>query len=366
MIFDTITDVVLKISDSCPLHCSYCYERDHLSKGYLKEENINDIINWLKTINLGSELRIKFTGGEPTVNIDGIKYAAKTIKRKIERDIDTKVRFGMTTNGYNIKGLNYLISKQLIDPSLLKISFDGIYTERYGLEPNKIESQLKSLYDKQATVRVALTEENIDHIYETFKRLISYGFKYLEYYYLFDYKKYRETLFRQSAYKQFLLLADLYNDNPNIHILNIDNINENNKSSLCSHLGYLIYIDSHGDLYPCQFFSPDSAFQNKPFKLGNIKSGFNKELVKEFETCINSINLTKDCIECKNNHCFECPAVAIYNNKPRLKYECILKDYERKIYGSLAKHTYNGIHLLNSKGQIFNSLHQYKNTLKEV
>lgn len=350
--FETIPNIVLKVSNTCNLECSYCFESDKLSKNLFTDyKSLYSFI--MDKIPLGKELVIKFTGGEPFLGNKNIKDAVKILS-KIRRYKNLRLSFGVTTNAYYPDLLNYFTDRKLLDSNYCRISWDGIHSSDTRIPRDKENiyntmDNMKKIHSKNILVRIALTKETIDYLPESVEWLFKNGFKHCEYYYIFNYPYYRHTLFRSKAYSIFKKLYDIQlkylntNRIENIWtVLYANNYNKfNNIDILCSHIGNLIYIDGNGDIYPCQFFSEDTPYMNQSFKIGSVYSGFDKDSINKFKNVWEKMSLPYECASCGNKQCFECPAVNLFKNKKRLMYECKLRDYERIIYSELSKY-FNG------------------------
>lgn len=337
--FEVINDITMRISNKCNLQCNYCFE----SKINLKpiDRDIKKILNFIvNKIPTGETLNIHFTGGEPLLEYDTIVHYIKSLK-KIERYRDITILFGLTTNGTKVEELNKLLDRNLLYPSLVNVSWDGIesYKSR-KYSPENMNELITNIHNKDVLIRIALTVESIFSLSDSVKFLYKNGFHNVEYYYIFDYPDYRRIIFRQEAYKQFLqLLAFQKEHYSNFSIWNIKNFCNKALNTddpyypvLCNHIGKAIYIDHAGDVYPCQFFSEDTPYNHIEFKIGTIDGGLDDEAIKKFDDVWKTISQPEDCKICPNQQCFECPAVNLLIGIPRLKHECLLRDYENDIY----------------------------------
>lgn len=348
MMFNSISNIVIKVSNSCNLRCSYCFESDKLKNNIFSDyKGLYSFI--LNKLPMNKNLTIKFTGGEPLLKYENIKNAVKQLS-KIRRYKDIKLSFGISTNGYFPDELNYLIDRKLLDPEYCKISWDGLNSTSVRIPKSNynedILSSIRKIHNKNVLIRIAIVKENIDRLSESIEWLFKNGFISCEYYYIFNYPYYSDNLFRIKIYNEFKKIYEL--QKKYFGISRIENIYTcimankfnrfNNINILCSNIGNGIYIDGNGDIYPCQFFSEDTPYMNKSFKIGNIYDGFNYESINKFESVWKEITLPDECINCNNKQCFECPAVNLFRNKKRLMYECKLREYERIIYSDFNKY----------------------------
>jgi uncharacterized protein len=125
--------LIFEVTDLCNLNCKYCgygdlYEGyDSRSRGNLSLEKACNIIDYLAKIwkeniesSLIQPLTISFYGGEPLINIDGIKKIIRYVESS--NILGKNIRYNMTTNGLLLdRYMDYLVSKEF---SLL-VSLDG-------------------------------------------------------------------------------------------------------------------------------------------------------------------------------------------------------------------------------------------------
>jgi radical SAM protein with 4Fe4S-binding SPASM domain len=304
---------------------------------------------------LGENVEIKITGGESSLFIDDIRYAYKKIK-KVEKYVDTRIRFTTISNGTNMEGLLGLMDEGILDPWGCKFSWDGLYSCSKSRLPknktytdeyfnNKIKVLGQSKWHDSMLVRMAVTPNTVDHMFDSLVYCLDNNCHKWEYYFLTDCEEYKTPEFIKKFNEQIRLIADEYNRRP-FNYYNWDTLkltelilprtdNETKLRSIgCRHLGTSMYVAENGDIYPCGFFVPDSEYGSCHNKIGNLSTGFVKPKVKEFV----SEYLEQPMCEyqtCENLHCFECPALTKHrtgrmNNK--LCQACGLRDAERKVF----------------------------------
>ena len=132
--------VWLGVTNCCNLKCKYCYiEKNNIS---MNNDFINSIVNILEIIvheNQYDELVVKFTGGEPLLNLEIVKYAIE----RMNEQILIKKHYEILTNGIlvNQKLIDYIRQNHIA----ISISLDGNddYTNR-----SRMDSVGNTFYDE--------------------------------------------------------------------------------------------------------------------------------------------------------------------------------------------------------------------------
>lgn len=126
--------IVIHVTQRCNMGCTYCYERFSCSEIWKTKSAIDSdisnqvcdrlielLINKDSPIQAGEIININFFGGEPTLCPEEIDYLASGISEAI--DSNTKVIFGLQTNGFNISEEMFeIIKKHNIG---IAVSIDG-------------------------------------------------------------------------------------------------------------------------------------------------------------------------------------------------------------------------------------------------
>ena len=352
--FSSIKEITFKISSYCNLDCVYCFQtyesKDRNNKFYLYDE----LVNFMCDLPLSEEVEIKLTGGESSLFIDEIRFAYKKIK-KVEKYVDTKIRFSTITNGTGIEGLIDLMDEGILSPWDCKYSWDGLYScsrSRLPKSPlyideyfnNRVKILGQSKWHDDVLIRMAVTPSTVDFMYDSLLFCLDNNCHKWEYYFLTDCDDYQNPSFIKKFNQQISLIADEYNKRP-FDYYNWDTLTftelvlpKDNSTKLrsigCRHLGKSLYIAQNGDIYPCGFFVPDSKYGYCQYKLGNIKEGFKKEIIKDFVVEYMKQPMC-DYQYCDNFHCFECPALTKYrtgNMNHKLCQACNLRNIERKVF----------------------------------
>lgn len=352
--FSIVKEITFKISPYCNLDCIYCFQTYESKCVTDKFDLYDELADFMCDLPLDDRVEIKLTGGESSLFIDDIRKAYKKIKR-VEKFADTKIWFTTITNGTNLEGIIDLMDEGILQADGCKFSWDGIYSCSKSRLPknksftdeffnNKIILLGKSKWADQMLVRMAVTPNTVDHMYDSLKFCLDNGCTKWEYYFLTDCDEYRTPEFAEKFNKQILLIADEYNKRP-FNYYNWDTLaftelvmprdaQTKLRSIGCRHLGKSLYVADNGDVYPCGFFVPDSKYGKCQYKIGNIKEGFSKEVVEQFIVEYMKQPMC-DYDKCDNLHCFECPALTKYRTghmNYKLCQACTLRDIERKVF----------------------------------
>lgn len=355
--FESINAVFVKFCDYCNLDCAYCFEAYNQKEKHGIFNKARELRKFISTCNLNSDLTFKFTGGEVSLCLPQLEECIKEL-RKVERDHDIKTHVAITTNGTNMDQIIDLIDRKVVDAYPSKVSWDGIYSASKSRKP-KIRSDLytdnffndnikllgKSKHGKNLLVRLAVSEDTVDHLAESFQYALDCGCTKLEYYYLFpdQYSTiYSKPEFISKVIVQLQKIAEIYKKTP------FDYENWNNliyteyiakdkyklRNIYCQHVGRMLYIDMMGRLYTCGVFSSDGWYKDNPIDIGNIYTGFDLKKLEDFS---NGFGKFKPCTKtCDNYHCVRCPTIMYYAKDKfgeKTMYElCKLITIEKQVF----------------------------------
>lgn len=178
----------IEVSNSCNLECSYCF----LEKANQKSLNIQDLnkrialirnrLRYLKQ----NEATIEFSGGEPLLEIESIKY----IVEKFDKS-NINVKYSMVTNGTLLSKevFRYLMEKKF----LLGISIDGGEETQnknrtfrntsegsFQLIKHNIDNIIDSYpedFQNQCIAHMVISKNNYKEFFKSFVQIINIGFK---------------------------------------------------------------------------------------------------------------------------------------------------------------------------------------------
>ncbi|WP_304427824.1 radical SAM/SPASM domain-containing protein [Dubosiella newyorkensis] len=303
--------IKINMANMCNLKCKYCYANAgtyNKPKKIMSEQTIKQII---KFIHNHKELEyICFFGGEPLLNISGIKMICEKA-----REINPNVKFLCQTNGTLINAeFIKLLKKFEIE---LTLSIDG---NKKDNDRNRIDVNGNGTFEKilEKTLPIQSYISSIEATYDG-KSTLS--------------KNEVKDILKEIYPNTYILVADLIENQPHEESRNIENeiqqILDNKlgefrwtegflrdfmigkrKDFFCAAGTQLITIDSDGKIYPCQQFIK----KGDAYLLGDI-SNFNEE---QFTNKVNNLSayLAKDNYKCRN--CFlnwQCHKCLAINNE---------------------------------------------------
>jgi cyclic pyranopterin phosphate synthase len=143
--FNRVHDYLrISLTDKCNLNCLYC----NPVRSKIKPLNRNEILNFDELLRLIRILveglgfkKIRFTGGEPLVRKDILKFFAELYPLKLEYGLE----IGLTTNGTLLEDVLHDLQEYGIDR--LNISLDSLKSERFKFITgrNNFDSVLRSI-----------------------------------------------------------------------------------------------------------------------------------------------------------------------------------------------------------------------------
>lgn len=289
------------VTKMCNFRCEYCYEGIEKEKSFLKENTANDIVNFI--LNLCEErkkyeIKIRFHGGEPLLNIKVIKQIISELEKK---NINNRYKFiyEMTTNGYllNDDNLEYVASKI----QEISISLDGnkksndsmrILTNGEGTYDKVIENAKNFMKIRNDfSIRMTINTKNVNEIYNNITHLIEQGFtSIISVIDIGDDKWNIETLdYLEEQCNKIKEYIKVNKKNVDITLP----INGEIKGKTC--LGGIsgFNIDTEGNLFPCIY-----SVDNFEECCGNIYDGINNEVLNKFVE-INNCEV-EECKGCTN------------------------------------------------------------------
>jgi len=109
----------------CNFNCVYCFEDENTKKKDMDIDTADRILNWLDktlSINAVKKLEVQYFGGEPTQNIDIVKYLAEKIKILADKH-KIELKNYIITNGYFEKELIYTLIN--LEINNIQFTIDG-------------------------------------------------------------------------------------------------------------------------------------------------------------------------------------------------------------------------------------------------
>jgi uncharacterized protein len=240
-----------------------------------------------------NKFNITFFGGEPLLRFDEIKMAVEYIKEK-ENQLGFKAIYDITTNGtlLNEEICDFLIENDFI----LKLSLDG---DKDSNDKNRKTVNNKSAYEmfmdnkelmfkyREKTKRIpqismVIAKNNIKDFSNNFKHITGEGFNFIDTA-INAYDKYEESDYIQleielekalEHYSNYILSGNYLNWT--FVTYGILNQKEEKEHRFCGAGVKRSFVDTNGDIFPC------STCIKEEIKIGNIWTGYNKELIKKF------------------------------------------------------------------------------------
>lgn len=333
-----IDHVDINLFNICNMDCKYCFHKDARLKMDYSLQMHKYIIPILDKLNLNDFVMIDFVGGEVMILQDLLDLCLHELK-KYERHHNIKFTYRLTTNGTMPKDTIRYIENGTFSPSNVVISYDGKDSDRSYLDINTLKPLLR--YADDISVHISLSDKSIPNLYATVKELSDFGFKNIEYYYLYDNDKYEndDTILSFSnnldmimkSYKE--LGITLYNFNyAKIKKIIYDKTHIVCKGMSCGKIrGCAILPD--GTFSPCanmnRYMTGDSKYTyTKDSSIEDIDKGF--EYIKNFYS---ESHCPSD--KCGNYQCFEC---TLYSKLHRsATQQCKMRTAERVIFEKYMK-----------------------------
>lgn len=154
--FPNITGMTVFMTEQCNMKCTYCFERNFKNQvSNISNEMIKKSLDILFRVDNGSEKKFTFFGGEPSLNIDGIRCAFEYYKELKSKGLKSTLFFDINTNLLVLTDEFIELIKEIREETFFyfSISLDGF----------------KELNDKQ---RIDLNNKGTyDRVIENVKRL---------------------------------------------------------------------------------------------------------------------------------------------------------------------------------------------------
>ena len=332
--FEIINKLSIKAYSGCNLNCCYCHQLPEYKYHAGIFNDFDNLEKLLMELPFAELVDVTITGGEITLRPDCFMNVAKIFK-KVERKRDVKFDLCVVTNGTNMDIVYEWCDKKIIRPDKTAISWDGIYSaSKSRLTKGKYDDEffknvIKKLgttkYNHDIAVTPAITPMTLPDLADSYKFCLENNVFNFGYYFIHE-GGYGNEEFKEEFRKQLEEIAKLYvkyaNNGEEVFYYNWQLIYTKRKMPknffICSKLGNNYHIDINGDIYPCIYFG-----DHRIFKVGTLKDGLNKDILKQFE---NEFLVQPLCNhkKCGNIQCTECPASNLVHNKSLSKRFCNL------------------------------------------
>ena len=287
-----IRNIILILTHSCNLNCTYCYEH-HKGVQCINLEKAKELIEREMNCNEGYDCEIEFFGGEPFLEFDKIVALHNFLK---SREWNKKWITMITTNGTLVHGKIKDWLEQNQYTVKVALSADGT-PEMHNI--NRSNSYNKIDFDffakTNSVVKMTVSAQTLPKLSEGIIYLHNLGFEVVRANLAFGIDWSNDSnvsLFASELSK----LADFYIQNPqlrpsDIMDLPILDINPQSRSYASRHCGAgveLVAYEVDGTAYPCHTFAPISVSKDIAKKA--------LELTFESEICM-------DCFDEKCRNC---------------------------------------------------------------
>lgn len=183
-LIDKFLSVTIWVTNLCNMKCTYCYEGQDKNNKKMSVQTAENVIDWILSYMNEKKykfLNIRFHGGEPTINIEVIRYIIDRLKLQKK----CSCFYELTTNGYNVSDED--IKFLCLNISELSISIDG---NRESHDKYRVDINGKGTYEKtlmcaykmlkqkeDLTIRMTINPENVGSLFADVKLLRDKGFK---------------------------------------------------------------------------------------------------------------------------------------------------------------------------------------------
>lgn len=337
--------IVLILTQSCNLNCTYCYE-NHKSGRSMTFDMVKEILdNEILHIGKDNLLTVEFFGGEPFIKFEIIKNTVDYVKRKYET---LHIKFATTTNGTL---LTPYIKGWLADNADIfecSLSLDGTpnmhntnrpYFDGKGSYDDIDTAFFIKTYHKPRA-KMTVSKDTLPNLFDGVKYLHTLGFQPVVD--LASAPDYWEQIDINIFEKQLKLLVAFYSENSHLDICRMLDydlrrvfIEKGAPFKYCGAGRNMITFDVDGQWYPCMALAP-------------VSQGYDAKLFKEEN--FKQFDLSYD------NICKQCPFLRLCRN-------CYAANYNQT--GNIEKQTHTQCYI-NRLTILASSVIQYNRVSKKV
>jgi radical SAM protein with 4Fe4S-binding SPASM domain len=370
-LFIDIPMLELWLTQKCNLKCSYCFANSGLLNKDMNYETAAKAIDQMLELP-GSNIYIKFSGGEPLIKTDLMeKICDYTIEKMVKIKTDGYLLFEVTTNGT-------LIDKKTADlfkkyNMRILVSLDGpekIHNRHRKYTNGKptfedVMAGINQIQEMSYPFRVitVVSQTNIDHLSEIFEFFTKNNIKNVRFNPILKHGRGKEDWNNQgiepdeylSFMKKLFTLSMEYDsiqdDNIESMLRNLVFRTRNYKCmrSTCGCGNDYFCITPEGNIFPCAYFLSET----QSLKLGNINNetrlsrcGNNHPVVNRFSSRI--VDKIDECRQCDWRHLCEggC-TLGAYMQSNKILTPTYLCSYFKKIYPFLLSRLASKPNLIN-------------------
>ena len=316
--------ITFGVTEACDLRCKYCYMTGKNNNSRMSFETAKKAVDFLLSEENGyfkdiTSVVWDFIGGEPFLEIELIDKICDYIKLetyKRNHKWFSSYRFSFSTNGmtYDTPKVQDFIKKNRNHVSI-GISVDG-NKAKHDAQRVKIDGsgsfddvkRVVPLWVKQfpnAMTKATFAHDDLVHLKDSIITLWDMGIKSVAANVVFEDVWYDGD---DEVYKtQLIELADyiLENELWNEYSVRFFDINvglplleEELEKNFCG-AGKMLSIDHEGNIFPCIRFTPFTLNKTEGYKIGDIYSGINEDLVRPFKNLTSRDSSPEECIKCE-------------------------------------------------------------------
>lgn len=283
--------ITLCVTESCNLHCSYCYE-NHKSARKMGLATAKTIVDKeFSSLKDDEFICLDFFGGEPFLNFETIKFVAEYLEKRYSKD--RYVLFA-TTNGTLIHGeIQEWLKRQ--ENFICELSLDGT-KEMHDINRDnsfdKIDIDFFAKEYPKQEIKVTVSLETLPHLFEGIKFCHDRGFVVsANLAFGIDWHD-RNNL--SILEEQLNKLIEYYLSHTEIQpcsMLNFDisavaDVKDPRFARKWCGAGTSMHTyDPEGILYPCQFFMPVSLGEGKALRVEDVTLKNEIEITNFEEKC---------------------------------------------------------------------------------
>lgn len=322
-------------TDICNMKCSYCFHRKPLRKRNNLNNFENEIIPILEKFTFDDEVVVDIVGGEVMLMIPKMYDVIRQFK-KYERFCDTKFVYRITTNGTNASELVEMIDDGIYQPNMVTISYDGDNSGRGDINISSLIPFLK--YANEVNINLSLSDKTIDRLGDIVDQISKFGFRNIEYYYLYQTKLYEDEVRCDNFRAQLDHIVKLHLDG-DINLYNFtsamdkkkdyDRLGHFKRGLNCKGLNNLTIL-SDGTFSPCGFMN---EYMNPALVFTHTKDSSNEEI----ENSYNSIRRFYSKEHCDSANCknYQCTGCMFYvSTHGSYTEQCKIRTVEREVFES--------------------------------
>lgn len=315
--------ITLCVTEACDLRCKYCYMTGKNSENHMSYETAVKVVNFAlsdeKYFKEKDSIIWDFIGGEPFLEIDLIDKLCDYIKQEMyirKHRWFNSYRFSFSTNGltYDTPKVQKYIQKNKNHLSI-GISVDG-NKEKHDAQRVRIDGtgsfddvmRVVPLWLKQfpdTSTKATFAHDDLIYLKDSIITLWDMGIKEVAANIVFEdvWQDGDDKIFENQLIElaDYIIENGMYNDysvrffDPNIGFP----LTEKYKDSNYCGAGHMITIDYKGDIYPCIRYTSFTLNNKDGYKIGNIETGINYDLIRPFENLTLRVQSEDECINCQ-------------------------------------------------------------------